>query len=667
MGKGNIRYVIDQPVKRTRTTKRAKQMTSLVEVADLVQEGNKSLKSLDDNFEKFFKIQERNRLDRYEDKLDAARAKRGVATGAGFFGGSIAKAATSGGGGGFGLNFKTAAKVLGLGVSAIGVPTAYRLLRNFIDDRVGTQRGLLRIEADELKYQLKEERKRLKERTNRRFSFRNEARVTMLRNVREAEARYRVDQDRRAFSEVQRFERAKYNAEMRKQENLRNAQKNIAIRAKDLSKAAYRSSKLKLRDVINEIYNEYPELAPEKPIIKSPSSVKVSGSDVIDSKALRNGASFIPRVGDSSGIDERAGRKFKTTFVPSAITSSQRSVRSAAGKEFGKAETDYDKLNKVSEADINRAGFKRIVNPYTGATSYWNMETKLISKHVDVLDSVKIVQNSKELSNPRFRTSVNSLSRYSGMVGKTFRTGIAITNPIEAAIQAGLEKGSYAKNARFAKAFGLGARVFGSATFGAILNIAIPTAMGDGTLTALYYPMYRKVVAAIVSGDYRKVKAIKAELGQSGVLPYLMSDAETAPLINFVLNSTESELKTFTQMQSTRVTGKQFRLNSEKFINKAPKGYGSANFLSMNPSERSSIRPILRGEEFNALDQIAFEAREFNARAGNPNVVIPGQNVTTTTVNNNNGIILDSGTPPAADQSGGGGTTSFSSMYSRGW
>ena len=69
-------------------------MTSITELAERIkidnsilihgqEDANKSLESIDRNFTKFFSIQERNRLDNLESKLDANR-KRPVRAGRGF-------------------------------------------------------------------------------------------------------------------------------------------------------------------------------------------------------------------------------------------------------------------------------------------------------------------------------------------------------------------------------------------------------------------------------------------------------------------------------------------------------------------------------------------------------------------------------------------------------
>lgn len=147
-------------------------MTSIAELADRIkidnsilidgqEDANKSLESIDRNFTKFFSIQERNRLDNLESKLDASR-KRPARTGRGFAATAAAvanpfnwlSALTPGN---ILKGVLTAAGILAIKPALKGLGIAARGLQNQLDAAAKTQRGLNNFTAEDLR--LKEQAK----------------------------------------------------------------------------------------------------------------------------------------------------------------------------------------------------------------------------------------------------------------------------------------------------------------------------------------------------------------------------------------------------------------------------------------------------------------------------------------------------------------------------
>ena len=167
MGKGDIRYNAYQPIRDATTESRTVgHMTSIAELAERVKidngilidgqsDANKSLESIDKNFTKFFSIQERNRLDNLESKLDASR-KRPARVGKGFAASAAAvanpfnilSALTPGN---ILKGLLTVAGILTVKPALRGLGIAAKTLQNLFDDAAKTQRGLNRFTAEDLR------------------------------------------------------------------------------------------------------------------------------------------------------------------------------------------------------------------------------------------------------------------------------------------------------------------------------------------------------------------------------------------------------------------------------------------------------------------------------------------------------------------------------------
>ena len=141
-------------------------MTSITELAERIkidnsilihgqEDANKSLESIDRNFTRFFSIQERNRLDNLESKLDANR-KRPVRAGRGFAATAAAVAnpfnwlkALTPGNILKGVLAATGALLIRPALTGLGL--AARGLQNQLDAAAKTQRGLNNFTADDLR------------------------------------------------------------------------------------------------------------------------------------------------------------------------------------------------------------------------------------------------------------------------------------------------------------------------------------------------------------------------------------------------------------------------------------------------------------------------------------------------------------------------------------
>jgi len=152
-------------------------MTSITELAERIkidnsilihgqEDANKSLESIDRNFTKFFSIQERNRLDNLESKLDANR-KRPVRAGRGFAATAAAvanpfnwlKALTPGN---ILKGVLAATGALLIKPALRGLGSAARGLQNQFDAAAKTQRGLNNFTAEDLRVKEKAKAKAAK-------------------------------------------------------------------------------------------------------------------------------------------------------------------------------------------------------------------------------------------------------------------------------------------------------------------------------------------------------------------------------------------------------------------------------------------------------------------------------------------------------------------------
>ena len=584
-------------------------MKSLEDLAELVrvgnddaEESNKTLKSIDAKFDKFFKLAERSRLDDLEARLDKSRALKPSAV---KNRGVLATAAT--GLGGIGdlikalMNPKNWLKALGIVTLAPVAITAKKIvssLRNAIDDRLKTQRGLLRIEAEELKRAQKAERARLKDELSKE-QYRK-ARIMREAKDRIAAAEKAYAEKKIGDAERARFLRAERLAKQEAAERVR-AAKDALKQQKDyqrrLKVSIKRGPTATLSSLVAEGNQFYSSARPD--VLANPRATR---PDVLSN------------IVEPVSVDKPV--VVKSSAPPPSVL------------------TNANKLATVSDADLTKVGAYRSVQA-DGRVVYKGISNNVFLQHAALLDDI-------QTNRPVIASQSTVVARTSDSVRNStnakFNTGIRVSsaalNPIEAAVQEAVEFGARSTSGAASKAFGATARFLGGPIFNAALLAIQPTTMGDGSISGPYQRMEENLVAAILSGDYKNVVAARDAMvkyaKQYGIT------AQDSPLVDFVKNAKEQELKTFTTMEYAKYHGKAFRANPIQ----APMAYGSGKALQQGR--------FLVGDELNALDAIAAN----NALLGQ-NTAIGQVGDNNNTINNSGSVVYQGSTSTVDNLNGG--------------
>ena len=575
-------------------------MTSLVEVAKLVREGNqtseesnKHLQSLDSAFNKFFKIQENDRLDRLEDRLDAARTRRVTATSTGRSAGSGAIATAAGAATGLMGNLKDfllflanplgwvkllARATFGLGAAVVGA--SYKALRNVIDDRLKTQRGLLRIEAKQLKDAQAAEKKAIQTKITAEQKATNDAKRDMKARINAAEKQFKIDQDKAARAEAVR--RARLDFEMQRERLLRarELKREQAKYQRRLNAAISGSSPSTLKAVVADGRANFSSTAPDSSVVRKTLPVMVTPDAI--SGAMDSSV--------STDTLNKPGVQTNTTglSVSNLDANTTKIIRAS------------DRLKVFSDAELNRAGVYRQTNSL-GADQYKRIVDNTYVKHLDLVKQLE-------------------LNRTSGKTGGLGTTSLRVAgfalDPYSAVVQEGLEYGARSTAGTASRIFGGAAKMFGSVGFNAALLSIMPSAAADGSISGPFQRLYENMIAALIEGDPRNVIAARDHMREyvdkvaGGNLNLVTSSAEILGLSDYILGASEQELKAFTGMQYAQRTGKIFRRNP------APEGVASGKVVGR---ERGLI-----GDELNALDAVS----ERNYQMGMPPSINPVNNTT---------------------------------------
>ena len=574
-------------------------MKSLEDLAELVRignddadESNKTLKSIDAKFDKFFKLAERSRLDDLEARLDKSRALKPSAVKSK----SMLATATTGLGG-IGdflkalMNPKNWLKALGFAVLAPVAITAKKLvsgLRNAIDDRLKTQRGLLRIEAEELKRAQKAERARLKDELSKE-QYRK-ARIMREAKDRIAKAEKAYAEKKIGDAERARFLRAERLAKEAAAERVR-AAKEALKQQKDYTRrlkvSMNRGPTATLSSLVAEGNQFYSSARPD--VLANPRATR---PDVLSS------------IVDPVSVDTPVVVK-SSTPPPSVLTNA-------------------NKLATVSDADLTRVGAYRSVQA-DGRVVYKGISNNVFLKHATLLEDIqtnKPVVASQSTVVARTSDSVRNATNAKFNTG--VRVGSAALNPIEAAVQEAVEFGARNTSGAASKAFRTTARFLGGPVFNAALLAIQPTEMGDGSISGPYQRMEENLIGAILSGDYKNVVSARDSMVKYAMQYGINSDT---PLVSFVKNAKEQELKTFVTMEYAKYHGKAFRANPTT----APMAYGSGRALQQGK--------FLVGDELNALDAIAS-----NRELLGQNTAIGNVDASSTTYNSES-VVLGGDTP----------------------
>lgn len=446
-------------------------MTTLKDLTELVKKddeliiknqerANTHLESLDKNFSKFFDQQERARLDQLEDRLESKRVRTSATRAAG----AGASAAVAGGGLGFGSGvglgaLLTSPKMLAFAAAALFGRAALKLgkesfngLRNALDDRAKTNRGLLRFEADELR-RLEQARKvELEADKLAQAKLAREKNLEAKRLIRQADQDARLKQEARLAAAES--DAARIKAAALKQE--------IAV-SKQKIKALTNVRRLGSISDLRSAIGSYGGVTSDPSIDRGPGSRLTT-----------------PTVGafNSGMIDTSSYSRPPTVYTdsPSKLVAPD----TATG-------TAYEQLKRFSDAEVGAAGYRRVVNLTTGSFSYIPNEGGSFVRLTQVLADVQAPQNRTQVTNRNFS---------SGM-----RIGSAVLNPIEAAIQETAELAAKSKYAGVAKTGGTIARVMGSSLFNAAMFAILPSTAADGTISGFIQQTYNGMISSILSGN----------------------------------------------------------------------------------------------------------------------------------------------------------------------
>ena len=448
-------------------------MTTLKDLTELVKKddeqiiknqerANTHLESLDKNFSKFFDQQERARLDQLEDRLESKRARTSATRAAGAAG---ASAAVAGGGLGFGSGvglgaLLTSPKMLAVAAAALFGRSALKLgkesfngLRNALDDRAKTNRGLLRFEADELRRL--EQAKKVQLEADKLA----QTRLSREKNLEAKKLIRQADQDARL-----------------KQEARLAAAESDAARIKA---AALRQ-----------------EIAVSKQKIRALTNVRRLGSpsDIRTAIGTYGGVTADPSIdrGPGSRLTAPTAGAFNSGMVdtssysrPPTVSSNSPSKLIAPDTASG---TAYERLKGFSDPQISAAGYRRVVNLTTGSFSYIPTEGGSFQRLTQVLADVQASQPTKKAR------VANTKANYA-------LRGLNFMNPVEAAIQETAELAAKSKYSAIAKTGGTIARVMGSAMFNAAMFSILPSTAADGTISGFIQQTYNGMINSILSGD----------------------------------------------------------------------------------------------------------------------------------------------------------------------
>lgn len=628
-------------------------MTSLAEVAILVAKGNEeqqetsdTLKRVEKGFDKFFSAQEKDRLDRLEDRLDAARTKRaGTSSGragaaAGFAAGAAgtAKAASAAFGGlrdwllflanPLGWAKALARVTFGLGAAVVG--TSYKLLRNAIDDRLKTQRGLLRLEANELKSKKAEIDKRLKAEASRASVDAAQAKILMKKRIAAAEAEFKVA---RARADAEALAKAK----AARAAQVRAARLDFE-RAQELKYRAREERKAHLRDQRNlkaQVWSgdvKLMRLAIDDVRSYSGSINEVDGPKVNAAPKL-----WTPTADISSSIAADINTAPRSISNPN-LRNSFTGPESLASNPNAAAELkDADALKRMSDAQLADVSIYREVDK-NGNIKFKNLSTHRYVAPSNVLKDIKArmqalnqasgesaIRGNGQVEAGRgsiYKGWGSGINRYGNL---SVRGGAAILSPVEAAIQEGLE--AYAKSARakpgfkgyMGKTAGFAARVVGSLPFMALSLIASPKTLDDDTIYGPIEKKYGKLVQAILSGKYKDVAAALEDFEQTAF--NLLGDLtperlqEMGPLY-YKLKSLTPEnkvnqgLKSFVNMQFAKKHGRVNRgAEGGGAGYTVPKGYGTSGIDPRKIGYKATA-----GDEISALDGLEYQLTRFGQK-----------------------------------------------------
>lgn len=472
-------------------------------IIDNQEEGNQKLTSIDNNLKKFLLEMSRRRLDDLEDRRER---KKGVGSSVGsFMAGGLAKASATGKStksGGFpSLKTITAAGLLGaLGLGAArgafgvlitsiqlafkGLAESIKALKNQFDDRVKTQRGIARLEADEFKRKAQIEKKRLEEETKARKRIER----AQLKEFKQIEART-AREAKRLRAESIRAERDKKFQEARQKMQ----------QADEKFKQAEEARRSKVA-VETERFNRAERIANQNRIIQEAKAAKrLQRTKAIEAANARIALNAAADTGDPRGTNLDADRAPRVLPKPPSVVTT-------APSQLVPPKTDaLDlRLGKISDVDLEKAGYRRVIDK-TGRVTYkipTRTGMQMFASKADVLANVEAMQktnaSASDARDPRGKNQIPS--RFGGALNlASAASGDAMATA--QLLSQGVEKiGANTGTQTLAKVAGKAARVLGSMPVLVAEMALIPTMAADGTHFPTIQKGFRAMVALMQGG-----------------------------------------------------------------------------------------------------------------------------------------------------------------------
>lgn len=621
-------------------------MSTLVEVAKLVKDGTKStqegnkavvteLVSIEKKFEKFFKLQERDRLDRLEDRLENKRSR---SSGGGGNASAAAAAAALAARNRKALEeaqnksqgmftdlekallfLATPKKWIGailkagpkLALAGVGIGAA--ALNNTIADRLKTQRGLLRLEAKELIDATKIQKQRLRAE----LKIANEKALLAKIELRETISRARLDAESTAAAKNTAIEKAKQVRANSLEERARvmaELKENARVKA-ELKAARFKARTDNLRTTV---FNSRVNLIDDMPN----TAIEKGRANAIGGNRIRPISASALSARDAQTGSSRTARLAPGPDVMTSLPRLGLSTHDAL------QERAMAKLNGFTDADVRAAGFRVLKN---GAFLETNGKFTTFRSPEYVLKTLKARpatfgqgrSNAGGFTNRRAAMGLNAVS--------------AIVDPVGTAAYVGLEQASIKMTSTSSKALqvtgkilGTGLKIAGS-TVGLAAQLALfGTATADGTVSGPIDNKYAEMLTAILNGDLAGVARIREEMmatrddgtgSNFTFLDYYMSNAreEQQGLFNFIAKGKKQDVDAFIRLHSTKHTG--------RIVNRSKSTVAAARYGSGGKGRNGNVL-ILPGDELSALDIISQERQAM----GQTQQSLPAP----VTVNNNN-------------------------------
>lgn len=526
-------------------------MTTLSDISKLIQvddkiiienqeEQTKALESIDKNFERFFKLQERKRLDDLEDRLENKRRARVVGAAAG--GGAAAAAGKSSGIGG--LPIGLAKGIAGLVAAMLGV-NALKEAVNKLFKTVKAQEAAI---ADQNKADLAKAKKIQQDNIKQLKAEERAAKTRVRQAYTELDKIYdpRTDAKREA---TEKLKQAKLEAEAAKQARIA-AQEQIK-EMKDLNKQLNKVQQMKLpKDIAAD--------------------VNLRASDVVKVVRQIPPQLQLPTVTNAPTLPNTAGVD-KAPTLPEAPKQPPTPT----------ADKPYNKLNAFTDADIANAGFKRQFSVSTGRLTYIDPETGKFAKLESVLEKVQAtVKGPTKPAAPPPNTTVKAPAVDTRPAtpggGRVLQgVGLATLQPDEILATAAEIVENTSKSTGVKKAAGKVARTLGGLPFQAFAFAITPSMLADASAGAGVFSAYADFVRLIQTGGSKdQINAARVKLTQQVKLYESTFGSISDPT---QLGQEGAALKQITQMDATQLSTLTNYLR--------PSGFDKEQTLMLTPLE----------------------------------------------------------------------------------